>query len=357
MAVRLPVLRASATTRWLNCTFFSAHEWPEGASSEAAERGTRVHNTIASALGHKNDGEKARDEDEAALATVGVNYAETLMEGAKGWTKHIEQEMRWTGGCEDEFKGTADLILVNPDGTYAVLVDWKTGQRHGVYEDQMRTYAWLLSHTYPNLEVVDVRVVYLASGEEDRVTILRDEVRQHSERMMEAISRRSEEKPEATPGHWCQWCPGEVSCPKNTAIAKAINEASLLQVDVRKLAVSVDNEDEAMAAHALINYATEVIATIESRLKTFVRENGPVRTREGKSYGFSKAERQNLTVIPSALDAIVAAGAEDVLRPAASWADIKKKLAKNAVALETLESTLRASGALKTVEYERWTTK
>ena len=354
--MKLPVLRASATTRWLNCTFFSANEWPEGASSEAAERGTRVHNTIASALGHKNDGEKARDEEETVLATVGVNYAETLMEGAKGWTKHIEREMRWTNG-EDEFKGTTDLILVSPEHTHAVLVDWKTGQRHGVYEDQMRTYAWLLWKQYPLLKQVDVRVVYLASGEEDRVLVWHNHIVDHSERMMEAISRRSEEKPVATPGHWCQWCPGEVSCPKNTAIAKAINEASLLQVDVRKLAVSVDNEDEAMAAHALINYATEVIATIESRLKTFVRENGPVRTRDGRSYGFAKAERQNLTVIPSALDAIVAAGAEDVLRPAASWADIKKKLAKNAVALESLESSLRASGALKTVEYERWTTK
>lgn len=353
---KLPVLRASSTARWLNCTFFSANEWPEGTSSEAAALGSRVHNTIASALGHKNDGDKARDEDEAALATVGVNYAEVLMEGAKGWTKHVEQEMRWTNG-EDEFKGTADLILVSPEHTHAVLVDWKTGQRHGVYEDQMRTYAWLLWKQYPLLKQVDVRVVYLASGEEDRVLVWYNHIVEHSERMMEAISRRSEEQPEATPGQWCQWCPGEVSCPKNAAIAKAINEASLLQVDVRKLATSVDNEDEAMAAHALINYATEVIATIESRLKIFVRENGPVRTRDGRSYGFAKAERQNLTVIPSALDAIVAAGAEDVLRPAASWADIKKKLAKNAVALESLESTLRASGALKTVEYERWTTK
>jgi hypothetical protein len=354
---KLPVLRASSTARWLNCTFFSANEWPEGASSEAAERGTRVHNTIASALGHKNDGEKARDEDEAALATVGVNYAEALMDGVSGWTKYVEQEMRWVGGYEDEIKGTADLILVNPEGTYALLVDWKTGQRHGAYEDQMRTYAWLLSWSYKNLQSVDVRVVYLASGEEDRVVVTAEQIKEHSERMMVAVSRRSEEQPEATPGHWCQWCPGEVSCPKNAALAKAINEASLLQVDVRKLATSVDNEDEAMAAHALINYATEVIATIESRLKIFVRENGPVRTRDGRSYGFAKAERQNLTVIPSALDAIVAAGAEDVLRPAASWAEIKKKLARNAVALENLESTLRASGALKTVEYERWTTK
>lgn len=354
---KLPVLRASATTRWMNCTFFSANEWPEGASSEAAERGTRVHNTIASALGCKNGGEKARDEDEAVLATVGVNYAETLMEGAKGWTKHIEQEMRWTGGYEDEFKGTADLILVNPVGTYAVLVDWKTGQRHGVYEDQMRTYAWLLSHTYPNLEVVDVRVVYLASGEEDRVTILRDEVRQHSERMMEAISRRSEEQPVATPGHWCQWCPGGVACPKNAAIAKAINEASLLQVDVRKLAVSVDNDDEAMAAHALIAYATEVIATIESRLKTFVRENGPIQTREGKKYGPTTQERASIDVTPEVAGMIEQAGAGQCLKMSATWSDIKKKLAKNAVALETLEDNLRRADAIKFSTSERWTTK
>lgn len=353
---KLPVLRASATTRWLNCTFFSANEWPEGASSEAAERGTRVHNTIASALGCKNHDEKARDEEEIGLATVGVKYALTLMEGAKGWTKHIEREMRWTNG-EDEFKGTADLILVSPEHTHAVLVDWKTGQRHGVYEDQMRTYAWLLWKQYPLLKQVDVRVVYLASGEEDRVLVWHNHIVDHSERMMEAISRRSEEPPVATPGHWCQWCPGEVSCPKNAAIAKAINEASLLQVDVRKLAVSVDNEDEAMAAHALINYATEVIATIESRLKTFVRENGPIQTREGKKYGPTTQERASIDVTPEVAGMIEQAGAGQCLKMSATWSDIKKKLAKNAVALETLEDNLRRADAIKFSTSERWTTK
>jgi hypothetical protein len=41
----------------------------------------------------------------------------------------------------------------------------------------------------------------------------------------------------------------------------------------------------------------------------------------------------------------------------ATWSDIKKKLAKNAVALETLEDNLRRADAIKFSTSERWTTK
>lgn len=356
----LPVLRSSATTRWMNCTWFSAHEWPESESSEAAARGTRVHNTIAKVLGAKPEGELAVTDDEAALTTVGVSYAETLMEGVSSdWVKLIEYTMNWASQSgEDQIQGTVDFALVSPDGEYAVIVDWKTGQRHGGYEDQMRTYAWLLRWAFPKLAKVDVRLVYLASGEEDRMVIHGEDLAAHGVRLMGALSDRSETQPAATPGHWCQWCPGALSCPKNAAIEKAVTEASMLRVDVSKLALSVSTEDEAVVAHALLTYANDVIEKIEKNLKAYVREHGgSIQTREGQRYKVGQTSRSTLNVTPAALEAIEKAGAGECIKPAASWADIKKKLAKNAVALETLEAALTAHGALTTKEYETWTTR
>lgn len=350
---RLPVLRASATERWLNCTWFSAHEWPEGESSEAAERGRRVHAGIAKALGCKSDEPLPASDDERALVDIGVTYAKQLMSQAPDWNAHVEQTME-LDLVSDSFKGTADLVLVN--GQRAVLVDWKTGQRHSGYEPQMLTYAYLLSRIL-GVTQVDVRLVYLASGEEDQMSISAEQIAAHAEAILVASSRRTEEQPVATPGGWCQWCPGSISCPKNAAIATAVTDASMLRVDVSKLAVSVDDDDEAAVAHALVAYATEVAARIETNLKDYVRKHGRVLTREGRAYGPSTFERSSLEMSPEVAGIIETAGAGDCLKVSASWADIKKKLAKNAVALEQLESALRECGALKFTTQERWTTK
>lgn len=352
----LPVLRASATTRWLSCTWFSAHEWPEQESGEPAKRGNRVHAGIAKAFRTDVKDEGPRDDSERELATVGIRYATELQENlSSSWTPYYEHKMEYAGS--DTISGTADFILVNPAKDYAVLVDWKTGQRHGGYEDQMRTYAWLLSLQFPTLSTVDVRIVYLASGEEDRMVIHREDIRQHAVRIMGAASDRSETEPTATPGHWCQWCPGSITCPKNQALEVAVTQAANLSVNVAKLATSVESLDEAQVAHALVEYATEVIARIEANLKTYVRANGSIRTREGGTYSMAKSTRQTLEVSPAALEAIEAAGAGDCIKPTTTWSEVKKKLAKNATALEVLEAALTNKGALKSTEYERWTTK
>jgi hypothetical protein len=359
MMRKLPVLRASATERWMNCTWFSSHEWPEGESSEAAERGRRVHAGIAQHFGAAKDESGPKDADERLMVQVGIDYAEELVQSAgPGWKVLVEKKMTTDlfDTQVETFTGTMDFVLVNEAARRAVLVDWKTGQRHSGYEPQMLTYAWLLNGHH-DADHVDVRLVYLASGEEDQMSISLEAIRAHSEAMMVASSRRSEEQPKATPGHWCTWCPGAMSCPKNTAIVDAVTEASLLKVDLAKLATSVDTDAEAQAAHAIVNYATELVAKIESNLKAHVRQAGPLTTREGQKYSVSSGERTTLNVTPEIAGIIEEAGAGACLKTTATWSDIKKKLAKNAVALENLEAALREAGAMNTTTFERWTTK
>lgn len=356
---KLPVLRASSTTRWLNCTWFAGHEWPEGESSPAAERGTRVHNTIARTLGATPDGATAQDDDEMALAAAGVAYAHAIIEEAgEGWTKLVERTMVYQSPADvDAIQGTCDFALVSPGLDYAVLVDWKTGQRHGVYEDQMRTYAWLLRTLYPTLRKVDVRVVYLQTGEEDRKMLHAEDLEQHSIRMMGALSDRSEETLTATVGPWCQWCPATLQCPKNEALAIAV-QRGLDVPNIDKLITRIDNEDEAAAAHALLAYAGELLAKIELQMKTFARSNGGhFRTRDGGEYYRVESSRVTISNDDRALALIEQAGAGECIKASVAWSDVKKKLAKNAVALEILEGNLRDAGLMKETRYDSWKTK
>jgi hypothetical protein len=355
----LPVLRASATTRWLNCTYFAGHEWPEGESSTAAERGTRVHTTIARVLGAPAEGEAARDDDEVALAAAGVTYAESLFEEAgEGWHKLVERTMVFESPAgTDAIQGTCDLALISPGLDYAVLVDWKTGQRHGVYEDQMLTYGWLLRTLYPTLRKVDVRVVYLATGEEDRKVLHAEDLDQHDQRMMGALSDRSEEPLKATVGHWCQWCPATLQCPKNTGIAAAV-ERGMDVPNLQKLITQIDNEEEAATAHALLAYANEMLAKIELNMKAFVRTNGGrIRTKDGGEYYRVEATRVTLSNDDRVLSLVEHAGAGDCIKATVAWADVKKKLAKQAAALEILESNLRDMGLMKETRYDTWKVK
>ena len=350
--MKLPVLRASATERWMNCTWFSSHEWPEGESSEAAARGRRVHAGIAKALGCKSDEPMPVSDDERALVDIGVTYAKHLMDQALDWTVHVEQTME-LDLVSDSFKGTADLVLVN--GQRAVLVDWKTGQRHSGYEPQMLTYAWLLSRIY-GVTQVDVRLVYLASGEEDQMSISSEQIEQHAAAILVASSRRTEEQPAATPGAWCQWCPGSIDCPKNVGMGPALTTLSKVDVDPRALVASVNTEEEAQLAHALIQYASEVLSKVEGNLKQYVRANGALTTWEGQRYSPMTKTKRSFELTPAALDVIAKHGAEGVVRPHTTLTELAKAVSGKA-AKAALEADLEACGAITTTTYESWTTK
>jgi len=342
----LPMLRASATTRWTNCTRFSGQTWPESPSSDAAEYGRHVHEGVACAL--RGVAFTPSSSSAASLIQAGYAYGVALQ-----GTKHIEHTLSWAG-MEDSIQGTPDLYVVN--GDVATLVDWKTGIRHGGYSDQMRTYAWLISLAHPEVRTVNVHLVYLAEGEVDMFTINHDDILAHSQSIMVALSQRSEEPLKAVPGSWCQWCPGQLDCPKNVGMAPALAEAAAVNVDVRLLATRVNTHDEAVLAHAVINYSAEVLQAIEVNLKAYVRANGPVTTREGQQYRSIKSERTTLVSSPEAMGLIDEAGCAATIKPTASWTDIKKALKASPAKLATLEAALRSSSSLKTTEFETWKT-
>lgn len=352
----LPVLRASATERWMNCTYFSSQDWPEGPSSEAAARGSRVHAGIAQHFGAAKDELGPSSDEERELAAIGVAYAKALLDSvANDWTVHIECELHVSPASGDHLKGHADFVMVNAKTKQAVLIDWKTGQRHTGYAPQMLTYAWLLSQAY-GVANVDVRLVYLSSGEEDQMSIDEATIKTHGESIMVAASRRSEETPTATPGAWCQWCPAAIDCPKNAAMAPALTTLSKVDVDPRALVASVNTEEEAQLAHAMIQYATEVLARIETNLKQYVRANGTLTTWEGQRYSPMTKTKRNFELTPAAMEVIAKHGADGAVRPHTTLTELGKALSGKP-AKAALEADLEACGAITTSTYESWTTK
>jgi hypothetical protein len=355
---RLPVLRASASKRWLRCTWFSSQQWPDSPSGPEAQAGTRVHNGIAKRFGAHVEGDMPANDRERALVDAGVAYATRLMEANPGWTLHVEFTLEWASvSGQDEVVGHADLILVSPDGQRAIIVDWKTGRMHDGYDEQLSTYAWLVRFHH-GVRHVTVVLAFLAEGTEVVREMDVDDIDEHSIDMMQALSRRSEEPAMPNPGAWCQWCPASLSCPKNDAPAAALSKSSPRgEIDVRKLSEAVTTAVDAAQAHAFIAFATEALARIESNLKAYARANGPVRTLDGNTYQASKQTRRTIDVTPECVAVLKAYGIDHVVEPTTTWASVKKAAGKDKATIAALETELFAAGALRSTEYETWTTK
>lgn len=269
----LPVLRASATNRWTNCTWFSTHHFPATPGGPAAQKGQRVHAAIATALG-VTESLTVEGPDEQAMADAGIAYANMLRTEYPAHTVLVERLTERAG-----IRGTVDFALVGTED--AVLVDWKTGQRHDGYEPQMLTYALLLRSVYPQLSRVTVRLVYLSIGEVDEVVFDTARIDEHNDAVMVATSRREEEAPTATPGQWCQWCPGKLQgCP-----AYAGDEAALattdhsLAVALPSLLAPIVDASVARSAAKFLGFAKESLELIEANLKAYVRDGGEAAPR------------------------------------------------------------------------------
>jgi hypothetical protein len=228
---------------------------------------------------------------------------------------------------------------------------------HDGYDEQLATYAWLARFNNPGVTHVTVILAFLADGVEVRRELNPDALHEHSVAMLQAMSRRSEEQALPTPGAWCQWCPGSMSCPKNDGTHQALAKAAPMALDLRKLTTAVTTVEEAAQAHAFVAYATEATALIEANLKAYVREHGPITTAEGQRYAPSKQTRRTVDATPECLDVLQKHGMAHVVEPTTTWSAIKKAAGKDKAKAAAVEQDLVAAGALRVTEFETWTTK
>lgn len=92
--------------------------------------------------------------------------------------------------------------------THAEVIDYKTGQRYGHNEEQVRLYALGVFEKFPHVTTVDVQLWYLDIGELDTETFTREEhyatLREYWEKRPKKMLADTAFKP--TPGAQCPRC-------------------------------------------------------------------------------------------------------------------------------------------------------
>jgi len=151
-----------------------------------------------------------------------------------------------------------------------VIVDWKTNRAmpQTVEKDlQLRTYGWGLKQAlYPDIQEVLLRLHFLRYGKEREVLLTHLDlaaVPDELQARIEVIEADHTFTP--TPGSFCGWCGVTAHCP---VMAQAL-------VPVEVIAPVTHLQAEKAASLLLTLQKMEKVLT--TRLKDWVRENGPIR--------------------------------------------------------------------------------
>lgn len=247
----------SSAHRWMECDASMAEElaYVRVGSSAFADEGTAAHTLLADCLLQNRDAaldigrvipvvtlDDNGNEIERREFTVDEEMAsniQTVIDSVRvrvnaGWTLLVEQRVDFSGfiGIADQF-GTADIILISPDGTHVSVEDLKYGKGHKVYPDgnhQMLTYAVGVLETFDGLlgdfQTFDMRVHQPRLGFEGvtETSLSRDQILTHADKMKAAafrnavyIARKVDGKPidkkAYNPGpKQCLWCKHKANC-------------------------------------------------------------------------------------------------------------------------------------------------
>lgn len=180
----------SSAHRWMECKASMAEElaYVRVGSNIFADEGTAAHTLMADCLLQKRNAasflgrvitvittneetgeELCRNDftvDDEMASNVQVVLDSVNARVAAGWTLLVEQRVDFSDaiGIKNQF-GTADIILISPDGKHVCVEDLKYGKGHKVYPDnnhQMLCYAVGVLETFDGLmgdfETFDMRV-------------------------------------------------------------------------------------------------------------------------------------------------------------------------------------------------------
>lgn len=247
------------------------------------------------------------------------------------------------GGLVDRIlTGQLDLLLVDPSGTHATVVDykdtWKLPARRGsededLYDDgaadepdrlslegyfQQQFYAMLLfsQPEFRGLQSVTLRENYIRRSRTREAPIWRHQLpalvayfaatAERFDRCYEAsiVTRRQRvrKRPLATVAQWgepspgahCSYCPGAMDCP----VPREAREEGMIATPA-----------EAQTIAGILIRAKRVVAMCERSLRTWADHEGPVRVRDGKRdrfFGFLERERVERPTLRQVSDAMLA---------------------------------------------------
>lgn len=132
-----------------------------------------------------------------------------------------EVELKFEDARGFELTGHADVLsyveATSETEAEVRVLDWKSGySQEDSFEDQLRSYAWLGMHKYPDAQQAYVVVVRLRDQTAEGKRYSRQELAQWWERLVVHLSDTSV----YNPGSWCWKCPRSHECQARKSIIR-----------------------------------------------------------------------------------------------------------------------------------------
>lgn len=190
--------------------------------SDALERGNRIHRMMEDAVLGKEDLPKGLARFDGLIKEL---VTRPNLEVEKMWcfTKELETTYptNWDGTW---LRVKMDLFSRDDKKGYAL--DWKTGGIYPDHREGMKIYAWAAMLRFPELEEVEVDLVYIDQRRAIAETITKDAIMSFQAPLLERVAamERAYVKGDfpVLPGRHCAWCPwgkkrGDGFCKKAIA--------------------------------------------------------------------------------------------------------------------------------------------
>ncbi len=313
------LLTASGLERAAVCPPSCALPAVRGETSEAAERGTALHQFLANvgAMGRDEALRQVPDEWRESAAVIPVDALplgqglaevpfafDTLTKEAR-LLKATGRDYRDLGPFE--IAGTADWVGLTPDRV--VVLDYKSGRNvtPARINPQLRFYALCAARVY-NRDAATVGAVYLREGDPPwfdlaeldafdldavaaEVADIHGRVVHAQELLNQGIT------PDVTVSEHCRYCNAYNSCPAKTGLIRYAATPQLAEQRIQSF--MPDRVDE---AYALYKGLAEVVKRAGAQFFMYAREVGPIRTGNGKLLGPVTTTRETVTDARKARD-------------------------------------------------------
>ena len=365
-------MRLTASKRALfdACQYWALPSTPWGQTgSDAATAGSGAHAAFEALVTGATVAvpEAARRKAEALrpyLTGVLQNAVEIHAELSLAWAPSTDRARVLGEGAgrgvyvhasETEVAGTADLVLLRPDGSLLVA-DYKNavpGQEIDA-RAQLRTLALMAARAL-GADVVDILTIMVdessAWGEgADRLDVFALDA-EAAMLTRELVAFASD--PQPRPGPWCsgRYCPARASCPATVeALAQLVPAGDLVR---HRLSTELTGPEHAAWTLTALDLVDEATKAIRASLRAYADDHGGIQLPDGSTWAGRQVTTEKPSLdVPGALDAIRAAGASEAIESSTTWSAIDKAVGKPAG--KALREQLAALGAVKTASYQRY---
>lgn len=312
-------LTASKCQLALNCAYWLRTDVPLAyePAGPAAEEGTALHAMIEACL---------RDQPAPSLESFSAEARERIQRKWAAWKEWARDQKRdnwepevafryspvgdeasrltqtshrdYSGAKPGDVAMQVDVASFDEDavGTYAEAIDWKSGRRQAVSEDnaQLGVAALALSRCY-GVDRVRVRLVYCG---EDAVDVDEAWLESFDLDMLRHKLRRvlETEQAEPTPGAHCvdMWCPARTTCPATQAAMVEVSGQPL--ADIKRLVASaLVTPEDAGRAYVQLRIIKDAVRAVDERIKRIVETHGEAPTTGGKVLRLATTTRETFS--------------------------------------------------------------